>query len=114
MQSAYQFFYDNAAFMYDPAVETQEQGREHCASRLADVEQQARDMGYSFRWELDGTDSSEFSDDPEPWVLWACTMYDEEGNVLESLGGIDFGKDGEPWGNPYRRVIEAELASGII
>ena len=114
MQSAYHFFYANAGYSYDPTVETQEQGRQRCAARLAEVEQQARDMGYSFRWELDDIDSSDFSDDPEPWRLWVCTMCDEEGNALESLGGIDFGRDGEPWGNPYQRVVETELASGYI
>ncbi len=37
MQSAYQFFYDNAAFSYNPAVGTQEQGRQRCAARIAAI-----------------------------------------------------------------------------
>jgi hypothetical protein len=41
-------------------------------------------------------------------------MLDPEGTVVANLGGVDFGRDVEPWGNPYARVVEAELASDLI
>jgi hypothetical protein len=41
---------------------------------------------------------------------WVCCMFDENGELVQSLGGVDFGRDVEPWGPPYRRVVEAELA----
>lgn len=53
---------------------------------------------------------------PQSYHLWQCTAWQCEGDDMgaltyrASLGGIDFGRDGEPWGNPYRRVVEAELA----
>jgi hypothetical protein len=37
-------------------------------------------------------------------------MRDKAGKVVQSLGGVDFGRDGDPWGQPYARVVEAELA----
>lgn len=113
-----QFFYDNAGYSYDPAKETQEEGRRKCAVLLASAEQWAHESGYTFSWDYDSYDSSEWIDDDEdggkncdPWQTLACCMIDEKGNVVQSLYNIDFGRDGQPWGNPHRRVVEAELAS---
>jgi hypothetical protein len=36
--------------------------------------------------------------------------YDVDGNVINSLGGVDFGLDGTPHASHYRRVVEAEIA----
>lgn len=86
------------------------------ALSLVRAERQAHDAGHSFEWSIDPEiDSSEFSDERPTWALWQCVMRagcpsDEEGRVLASLHGIDFGREGEPWGDPYRRVVEAELA----
>ena len=110
MQSAYHFFYANAGYSYNPATETRAQGHRRCAKALADAEKQIREAGISFSWEPDHfIDSSEFSDDPDPYTLWICLMHDSEGSTVGALCGIDFGRDGQPWENPYRRVIEAEL-----
>ncbi len=109
-QTAYAFFYAQAGYGYQPDQETKEQGRRRCAMQLTEAEQWARDNDVSFEWSIDDLDSSEWNDDPEPWAQWRCVAHDEDGAVVASLCGIDFGRDVEPWGQPYRRVVEAELA----
>lgn len=105
-----QFFFDNAGYSYDPKTETQEQGRERCARALARAEAWALENDYSFEWSVDPfSNSSDFRDDCPPYALWECAMRDEKGRLVQSIGGVDFGL-GEPWGDPYRRVSEAELA----
>jgi hypothetical protein len=114
-QTPAEFFYEQAGYSYDPKTETEDEGRRKCAAALAHAEAEAAARGYSFQWEEDQhTDSSEFDDSPEVWSLWACLMRDEEGAILASLGGIDFGAGGEPWNDPYRRVVQAELACEMI
>ncbi len=108
------FFYNQSGYSYDPKTETREQGRMRGAKALAKAEQEARDAGYCYQWEHDNVDSSEWSDETPPYVQWICIMRDADGKVLASLGGVDFGRDGEPWGNTYKRVVEAELASEAI
>lgn len=113
-----QFFYDNAGYSYDPTTETPEQGRERGAVLIASAECWARETAYSFNWGIDPDgDSSDWIDDDEdggknrePWRVWECFMYDEKGNIAQSLHGIDFGRYGKPWGDVYKRVVEAELA----
>lgn len=110
----YQFFYQNAGYSWDPKTESREQGRRRCAKQYAEAEKRATELGFSFEWQVDpDIDSSEWSDDPEPWATWLCIMRDDTGTVRNSCGGVDFGRDGAPWGSPYRRVMEAELATGI-
>lgn len=104
------FFYENAGFSYDPKKESEEAGRKRCARALADAEQGARNLGYSFDWEPDEIDSSDFSDERPAWGLFVCVMYRPDGTVCGSLSGVDFGRDGSPHADPYRRVVEAELA----
>ena len=120
MHNVAQFFYDNAGYSYDPTKETQEEGRRRNAVLLADAERWARETGYSFVWDIDHDSSSaDGIDDDEdggkhndPWRVWSCWMMDEKGNTVQSLHAIDFGRDGQPWGDNYRRVVEAELACG--
>lgn len=110
-----QFFFRHAGYSYDPATETPEQGRARCARcamDLAAAEAFGRAAGLSFDWSVDPyVDSSDWSDDPEPWAQWQCLCYDAAGNVCQSLHAVDFGRDGSPWSDPYRRVVEAELAA---
>lgn len=113
----YNFFLKHAGWSYDPLKETSEQGRRRCAKRLAQAEKWAKENDYFFRWELDGRDSSEWISANEdggknhnPWQTWGCILRDSDHKVCQSLGGIDFGRDGEPWNDPYKRVVEAELA----
>ena len=112
MQLPFEFFLAHARYRYDPRTETAEQGRRRCAKALADAELKSTLSGWSCKWEVD-TDSSsaDWPDGGEPpYAVWGCTLRDEQGKSLGSLWSIDFGREGEPWGQPYRRVIEAELA----
>lgn len=108
-ESAVAFFYANAGYGYDPANETRHQGRKRGARALAQAEEWAK-LNLSFEWAVDDCDSSEFSDARPAWQLWTCCARGENNTVMASLGAIDFGRDGSPWGESYKRVIEAELA----
>ena len=115
MQTRYAFFLKWAGYSYDPAKETKQQGRARCAKSLAAAESAARDAGLHFEWSIDrDTDSSDFDDSRKPWALWQCVMLNADGQSVGALGGIDFGRDGTPWGDPYREVVEAELAQEIV
>lgn len=106
-----QFFYDNAGSSYDPIKQTKEQGKIEGAKKLAAAEAAARQKGYSFNWEIDRlTDSSDFSTSRPAWKLWVCSIYDGEGEYVNCIGGVDFGRGGAPWGEDYRRVVDGELA----
>lgn len=110
-----EFFYAHAGSSYDPRTETPEQGRARCAERLAQAEREGSDRGFSFEWGIDDIDSSEFEDrEDAPHALWECICRDVEGKLIGSLGGVDFGEGGEPWGDPYRRVVEAEIALAAL
>ena len=111
-EAAWQFFLKHAGFSYKSGATEREKKNAQArgARKLADAERRATQNGYSFSWETDTIDSSDFSDDPNPWALWICVMRDPQGRVVESLSGIDFGRDGEPYGDPYARVVQAELA----
>ena len=114
-KSARDFFYAHAGYSYNPGNETRQQGRRRCARALAQAESDGRDASLSFEWNVDPhCDSSDFSKARPPWQLWYCVCRDANGIVRASLCGIDFGRDGEPWSNPYRRVVEAELASEAL
>ncbi len=105
------FFYINAGASYHPAKETLEEGRKRGARQYAAAEKWASENGYSFEWQHDPElYSSDWRDDCEPYAVWQCFMRDDSGDVVQSLHGIDFGQDGEPWGDNYRRVVEAELS----
>lgn len=106
------FFWTHAGWSYHPATQTPQQGRADCARRLVAAERAASDAGYSFEWSVDpDCDSSEFTGSKRnAWALWQCLARDESGEIVGCLGGVDFGRDGEPWGDPYRRVCEAEIA----
>lgn len=109
-----QFFHKHAGFSSAPATETEGEGRLRCARALAKAEAAARDLQFDFEWREDYMDSSEFSDEQPPWTLWICMCRDGSHKVVAALGGIDFGRDGSPWGRPYKRVVEAQLALEAI
>jgi hypothetical protein len=107
------FFWAHAGYSYDPKTQTPATGRRECAESLTRAESLASEAGYSFEWSIDpDTDSSSFRNG-KPYALWQCFMRDPAGKIAGSLGGIDFGRHGEPWGDNYRRVIQAELSSEI-
>ena len=109
--NAYQFFLKHAGYSHDPKTETTMQGRVRCARALAKAERAARDGGFSCRWSVDEmSTSADWSDEEPAYEQWQCGMYNESGRIVNSLHGIDFGRDGSPWSSDYRRVVEAELA----
>jgi len=116
-KSAVQFFHEHAGYSWNPTQgETQEHGHERTARELATAEQWAREK-LEYIWQPDPcADSSEFHDGPV-YGLWECIAVwapwsDYEGDYVyaASLHAIDFGPDGCPWSDPYKRVVEAELA----
>lgn len=109
-QTPYQFFKANAGYSYDPKTQTPEEGQRCCAEALADAEAFARTAGLSFEWREDDQTDESFRNTDDPYNLWVCVCHDEEGGHLTSCGGIDLGRDGKPWADKYRRVMEAELA----
>ena len=104
------FFLQHAGYSYSTEV-TREADQLACARQLAQAEREGAEAGLYFHWSVDrDMDSSEFDDSPNPWQLWVCLCFNDEGEVVASLGGIDFGPDKEPKDDPYRRVVQAELA----
>ena len=112
-QSAYHFMLANAGYSHAPD-EAPIVGRRRCAKALAKAEKRAWDEGYSFDWDIDKCGTSADWGEPDAYSVWTCVMRDPEGRIAASLGGIDMGRGGEPWGNPYRRVVEAELACDAL
>lgn len=116
-----QFFYDNAGFSYDPKCETSEQGRERCAKDLAAAESYARELDWSFEWQMESENPVDVLGEPDevngPFydptndfsvcLLWGSQDTPE---ILQSLGMIEESKNTRERMN-YRRVVEAELAS---
>lgn len=108
------FFYEWAASSYMPGKETEEAGRLRNAQEHATAEAAARDKGFSFQWAVDPTaDSREFARGKR-YDLWECVARDGNGMWAGGLSAIDFGRNGNPWGDPYRRVVEAGLAMDAI
>lgn len=111
LSEAEAFFYENAGYAYDPATETPEQGRVRGARALAQAEIWLTEHDLEVQWEddPDGQDfdrGTEYADLPH----YAATLEDDNGTVLSSLSGVMFADGGEPWGDPYARVVAAELA----
>ncbi len=108
------FFMTHAGFSYAPGAETPAQGRYRCARRLAAAESRASRAGYSFDWTPSDEWSSSFNSDAPAWQLWDCIMRDPAGEMITALCAVDFGADGGPQGQPYRRVVEAEIACEVL
>lgn len=98
------FFFDNAAWSWNPRKQTQEQGRTEGAEQLAQAE--------AAYWDAQAYASVEFKcapdfdrrDGDEDGPLFSMWIEDGDGHVLASLHAID--DDGDS----YRRVVRAELA----
>ena len=122
----YHFFLKHAGYSYHPARETKAQGRVRCAQELAAAERRARAEGLECLWEVDPEITSadwiergeDGGPDRDPWQTWCACLVGQNAaghdTVLESLGGVDFGRDGDPHGDPYARVVAAELASNYF
>jgi hypothetical protein len=109
--SRVEFFHEHAGYSYDPQNETPEQGKLKTALLYAKAEDVALRAGYYYSWHVDpDITSADFSDELPPWKQWVCCMYKPDGTIVQSLGGIDLGRNGKPHSDPYKYVIEAELA----
>jgi hypothetical protein len=108
LDDAEQFFYENAGYGVMTG-ESVEHAKARCAVNLAQAERHAQVKGWYVEWEIDQdaditpTDSYFVSGNPQ----WAAILYDENGDVLGSLWGIDFA---EAYEVTYARVVAAELA----
>ena len=111
--TAAEFFYLNGSWSYQPGEQTPDEGRRECARAAAMAERWASEAGIEFYWSEDNDACADAMDDSGDWVqlgqLWRCVAIDSNGQPLSSLGGVDFAS-GQPWGESYRRVVEAELA----
>lgn len=113
------FFYKHAEFGYDPKKETEEQGRRSNAKELALAERDAASLGISFEWGEDPNPDVSWMDKKQlkqyrdgDFVMMQCASISTDGHVVGSLGGIHMGSD---WRlDPYRRVIEAQLATEAL
>ena len=120
------FFYANGGFSYNPTSETAEQGRLRGAVARAKAEDWAKsrfgDDLYPepgdlwFTWEIDEEYNPDDYDVPDMSEIgWVCILNQWDAKAgqwrpLQILCGITFGVNGYPDGDPYKRVVEAELA----
>lgn len=113
-QQRVDFFIANSGYGYNPLTESAFVGQVCCAMRLAAAEEWLQTQRHVYKWEIDGLDSSDHSDEQPPWALWYVELSVELAcgylHVAASLGGIDFGRAGDPYSHYYGRVVQAELA----
>ena len=106
------FFFEHAGTSYPAGASEEVKALERVkgAQALARAEHWAWEQGYTFDWSQDHCDSSEWSDELPAYPQWNCAMRAEHHGCVASLGCVDFGRDVEPWGQSYKRVVESELA----
>jgi hypothetical protein len=108
IRDAVRFFADHAGYATPP-------GRMACAASLAEAECRAERVGLVYRWEEDQDPDWSWREEGVPdYPMLCCLVFDPRDlkHPLASLGGIDLGAEGTfNSHDPYRRVIEAELAS---
>ena len=119
LSDAETFFFKNAGYSYKPSEQTKEQGRVECAKALAKAEDEAREHGIEFVWEQDVDPDISWMDRKqrkqyrkgELLMLQAYATQDRAARgSLASLGGISV----LGWSDPYRRVVNAELAQEAL
>ncbi len=111
---AIEFFRAHCSTFQQPG-ESLDAARDRCAADLAAAEGFASAAGVSFHWEVDReVTSADWCDDEPAWQTWCVLARDCEGGVIGSIGGVDFGADGSPWSDPYRRIVEAEIAADYM
>lgn len=109
------FFYARAGWGYDPAKETEEEGRRRGARALAEAERVGTELGFSAEWESDSDADTSFMDegysrrDRECAEFYSCTVRDAEGTIRASLCGIHEDTRDPIGARYYRRVVRAEL-----
>lgn len=108
---AEQFFYDNAGYCHNPATETEEQGRRSGAVALARAEERMKAGPYLINVEPDPEPYD--GDAPYDGPTWVVTLHSVADSTrpepLGSVGGVACYE-----GDPYMRVVAAELASEYL
>jgi len=114
--TAYQFFLEHAGYSWDPAVETQEVGRDRCARALASAEERGTELGFTCEFSEDGEADRSFMDTPDYSAedrrcaeFYCAVVRDAAGEVLTSVSGIHEDIRDPQGARDYRRVVRAEL-----
>lgn len=107
---ALRFFLDHGGYWYNPNKESEFQGRWRSARTLADAEARMRAGEY---W-IDVTADPEPWDGEVPWdgPVWIVSLYAGPWWEQELLGSV--GSVAAHEGDPYLRVVAAELAAEYI
>jgi hypothetical protein len=115
LTDAEQFFYEHAPYSVRPG-EDEISARIRSAAALARAEAIAKGRGATVAWEEDDlawlTESWRACGD-DHGQAWGAVLRDAEGTALGSLWGITF-ESHEPAGEPYARVVAAELADEYL
>lgn len=114
-QTATAFFMKHAGYSVAEG-ETREQGRRRCAKELAAAERWLMEQpGHTVAWEQDRDYDPADSDVPDmPEIGWGCIVSLNDQDRHASLWSVTFDGDGYPAGNPYARVVVAELAAELM
>jgi hypothetical protein len=115
------WFLEHAGYSYRPDVESEYAGRVRCALDYAAAYARLMDDDDLFvSWDVDrDVDSADFSDEWPSWDLWTVTLMKkttcnecghEHTFMVESVGAVDFGRNGSPNWSAHARCLEAELA----
>jgi len=111
--NAADFFYKYAGYSYPTGATRakKESARRAAARKLARAEARAVAEGYRFEWEEDpeGWDNLGDVDPEEITEVLSVVMFDGDGEVVQALGGVQFGRN-QVDNRRTARVIEAELA----
>lgn len=111
MTEAERFFYEHAGWSWDPATETEEEGRLRCARELAAAEARLKAGPFYVGWVPDDVPwDGDVPYDGPLWIVQLWSVADSAGPEL--LGAI--GSVAEEDGGPYLRVVAAELADQYI
>lgn len=106
------FFFEHAGQSWPSGASDEVKALERVknAQAYALAEFWAWEQDYTFEWTQDEVDSSEWSEERPAYAQWQCAMRSDSHGCVQSFGCIDFGRGVEPWGQAYKRVVEAELA----
>lgn len=119
---AYRFMLEHAGYSYHYGRETPEQGRVRSALALARAEYAFELSPSSVEWVDDDDADTSFLDQPGweenraayrrgEYVFKGAILRDGSGEEIKSLWSIHLPRD---WhADPYRRVVEAELAGEV-
>jgi hypothetical protein len=114
LTDAEQFFYDHAVFFWNPDDgEDAESGRIRRAVALARAESLAASRETVVSWEPDcpGGDLCVCNGEHNP--AYTAILRDAEGTYLGKFPSVTF-DSGKPDGEPYARVLAAELADEYL